>query len=104
MLGRRGRRQPVQSRSSKEERYLWAILNELDKEEYKNEERIQAKEQGVVASARKKMGAGKNQPSMKQMFLAPNKPTHPGNCSDRIRYSLCMCPHILLKKQQGWRF
>ena len=62
------------TRPSKEERYLWAILNELDKEEYKSEQRVQAKKQRVVASARKKMGAGKNQPSMKQMFLAPNKP------------------------------
>ena len=53
---------------------MWAILNELDKEEYKSEQRVQAKKQRVVASARKKMGAGKNQPSMKQMFLAPNKP------------------------------
>ena len=62
------------SMSKKEEKCLWARLDELDKEQHKNNQKLQAKKLRAVASARQKMGAGKNQPSMQQMFLASSKP------------------------------
>ena len=62
------------SKPGKYEKYLWAMLNDLDKEEYRNEQKLQAKKLRVVANARKKMGAGRSQPSVKQMFLAKDKP------------------------------
>ena len=56
------------TRTEKEEKYLWARLEELDKEMHKSELRQQAKKQRVITKARKKMGAGKRQPSIHQMI------------------------------------
>ena len=61
-----GTEDPAQQsrRSRKEERYLWGILAELDRELSRQEAKEQAKKSRIIAKARKKMGVGKNQPSI----------------------------------------
>ena len=56
-------------RSKKEERQLWAILAELDKQSYQNEQKAQAKKLREIARARKKMGVSKNQPSISEKLM-----------------------------------
>jgi hypothetical protein len=51
-------------RSEREEKYLWAMLRVLDKESAGEERRLKVKQKKVVAKARKRMGVGKNQPSI----------------------------------------
>ena len=55
-------------RSEKEEKYLWAVLKELDRETHRQEKREQARKLRVIAKARKKMGVGKSQLGIKEMF------------------------------------
>ena len=54
--------QPIRTR--KEERYLWGMLAELDRELSRQENKEQAKKLRMIAIARKKMGVDKNQPSI----------------------------------------
>ena len=51
-------------RSEKEEKYLWQRLKEIDIEMAREEKRAMKKKAKVVASARRKMGVGKEQPSI----------------------------------------
>ena len=60
---------PVRSR--KEERQLWAILAELDKQVHQKEQKEQAKKLRGIARARKKMGADKHQPSIFEVMPQP---------------------------------
>ena len=55
-------------RTRKEERALWKILDELDKEKEAQMKRIRNKKQKEVSKARKQMGAGKSQPSILEQF------------------------------------
>ena len=59
-------------RSEREEQYLWAMLRVLDKESAGEEKRAKIKQKKMVTKARKKMGAGKDQPSIKDK-LAKSK-------------------------------
>ena len=63
-------RQSTSARSSQEERKLWAVLEELDKAEYKADRLKMKKEKARVAKARAKMGASKMQPSILESFRA----------------------------------
>ena len=73
----------VRARSSKEERKLWYILEELDKADYKAEKLKMKKEKAKVAKARAKMGVGRKQPSILESFGAkssiegPDAHAHP---------------------------
>ena len=60
------------ARSEREEQYLWAMLRVLDKESAGEERRANIKKKKMVTKARKKMGAGKDQPSIKDK-LAKSK-------------------------------
>ena len=51
-------------RSEREEKYLWAMLRVLDKQSAGEERRLKVKQKKVVTKARKRMGAGKDQPSI----------------------------------------
>ena len=51
-------------RTEREEKYLWAMLRIIDKELAREEKKMQAKKDRVVANARKKMGADRKQPSI----------------------------------------
>ena len=64
-------------RTDREEKFLWYILNELDKDEFKQEKKKQAKKARTIANARKKMNVGKCQPSIGEM-LKP-KPSQSSN-------------------------
>ena len=63
--------------SSKEERKLWAILDELDKVEHKAEKLKQKKEKAKVVRARAKMGAGRGQPSILELLGSKSSKTGP---------------------------
>ena len=73
-----------EGRSRKEERFLWAMLKEIDKEMAREEKKEQAKKARVIATARKKMGADKTQPSVldkwrvqeARVSVKPNTGTH----------------------------
>ena len=52
-------------RTEREEKFLWAILEELDKEEARKVKKAAAKKANEVEKARKKLGAGRSQPSIK---------------------------------------
>ena len=67
----------ISRRTDREEKFLWYILNELDKDEFKNEKKKQAKKARVITKARTKMNVGKNQPSISEIF----KPPKPAQCS-----------------------
>ena len=45
-------------RSDKEEKYLWAMSTEVDRELSREEKKMQAKKYRVVASAKKRMHSG----------------------------------------------
>ena len=60
--------QPSSSRSVKEERRLWRALDECDREEAKEVARVAKKVVKKVNQARSRMGAGKNQPGIADMF------------------------------------
>ena len=51
-------------RSEKEEKYLWQRLREIDMELAREEKRAAKKKIKAVANARKRMGVGKDQPSI----------------------------------------
>ena len=51
--------QQLPMRSDKEEKYLWAMSREVDRELAREKKRMQAKKCRVVASARKRMGVGR---------------------------------------------
>ena len=51
-------------RSEREEKYLWAMLRVVDKQSAGEEKRLKTKQKKVVAKARKRMGVGKDQPSI----------------------------------------
>ena len=55
--------QQLPMRSDKEEKYPWAMSKEVDRELAREEKRMQAKKCRVVASARKRMGVGREQPN-----------------------------------------
>ena len=57
----------VQPRGDKEERELWRMLDEMDKEEAKRCKAKKKKEAAKVAKARAKMGASNNQRSIKDI-------------------------------------
>ena len=63
--------------SSKEERKLWAILDELDKMEHKAEKIKLKKEKAKVARARAKMGAGRGQPSILESLMSKSSNSKP---------------------------
>ena len=67
----------VRARSSKEERKLWYILEELDKADYKAEKLKMKKEKAKVAKARAKMGVGRKQPSILESFGAKSSKYKP---------------------------
>ena len=73
--------EPAQSKSrnwsSKEERRLWAVLDELDKADHKAMMLKQKKEKAQVARARAKMGVGKEQPSILESIQARSSKTMP---------------------------
>ena len=69
--------QGITARSSKEERKLWSILEELDKADYKAEKLKMKKEKAKVAKARAKMGVGKMQPSILESFRATSSKYKP---------------------------
>ena len=54
--------QQLPVRSDKEEKYLWAMSTEVDRELAREEKKMQAKKYRVVASAKKRMGVGREQP------------------------------------------
>ena len=56
------------TRSEKEERRLWRMLEESDREHSKELERISKKAAKKVNQARTRMGAGKCQPGIADMF------------------------------------
>ena len=68
----------VSKRSEKEERYLWQRLNEIDKELAREEKRLKAKKARAVANARKKMGVGKEQPSILDSIRGRSDVLKPG--------------------------
>ena len=51
-------------RSEREEKYLWAMLRVLDKQSGGEEGRLKVNQKKVVTRTRKRMGAGKDQPSI----------------------------------------
>ena len=55
--------QQLPVRSDKEEKYLWAMSTEVDRELAREEKKMQAKKYRVVASAKKRMGVGREQPN-----------------------------------------
>ena len=55
-------------RSQKEERRLWRMLEECDKEQAREEERKVKRDRRKVQQARQKMKVRKDQPSMKDML------------------------------------
>ena len=64
----------VPRRSEEEERYLWSMLKEVDKEIAREEKRFKAKKTKEVAKARKRMG--KEQPSITDRFKAVSTGGH----------------------------
>ena len=54
--------QQLPMRSDKEEKYLWAMSKEVDRELAREEKRMQAKKCRVVASVRKRLGGGQRKP------------------------------------------
>ena len=55
---------PVRKRSDREEKFLWSMLVCLDKEAAKEQRKADMKKLRKVNQARKRMGAGKHQPSI----------------------------------------
>jgi hypothetical protein len=66
----------VPRRSEEEEKYLWSMLKEVDKEVAREEKRAKAKKSKEVAKARKRMGVGKEQPSIRERFNMSNRPSN----------------------------
>jgi hypothetical protein len=64
----------ISNRTDREEKFWWYILNELDKDEFKNEKMKQAKKARTIAKARIKMNAGKSQPSISEMLKSSKPP------------------------------
>ena len=62
--------EPISTRSEKEERRLWRMLEESDREQAKELERISKKAAKKVNQARTRIGAGKCQPGIADMFSA----------------------------------
>ena len=81
----------VQAWSSIEEGGLWKILEELDRVDAKNIKAKQKKEAMKVAKARSKMGVGKSQPGIMDLFAKSSQTTRlcganldtPSVCSGR---------------------
>ena len=59
-----GEERILPARNEKEERYLWQRLREIDMELAREEKRAAKKKSKAVANARKRMGVGKDQPSI----------------------------------------
>ena len=55
-------------RESKEEKYLWKMLDEQDREMWKAREKEKKKKAAKVTKARSKLGAGRDQPSILSML------------------------------------
>ena len=65
-------------RSEEEEKYLWSMLKDIDKEVAREEKRAKAKKSREIAKARKRMGVGKEQPSITDRFKAKTGVTELG--------------------------
>ena len=73
-------------RSEKEEKYLWQRLREIDMELAREEKRAAKKKSKAVANARKRMGVGKDQPSILKSLASQCSSSAPGKgltCSSR---------------------
>ena len=75
----------VSRRSEEEEKYLWSMLKYIDKEVAREEKGSKAMKTKEVAKARKRMGVGKEQPSITDRFKAgvakPNMSNRPSKGS-----------------------
>ena len=67
----------VSKRSEKEEKYLWQRLREVDIEMAREEKRSMIKKAKVVATARRKMGVGRGQPSILESLRVVSVKTSP---------------------------
>ena len=65
-------------RTEREESYLWAMLRVLDRESAGEERRSKARKKKVVEKARKKMGVGRDQPSiLDKLKIKPERSAKP---------------------------
>ena len=83
-------------RSEEEEKCLWYMLKEVDKKVAREEKRAKAKKTKEVAKARKRMGVGKEQPSISDRFKAKNGVANP-TTSNRTS----MVPLVTLGQSNG---
>ena len=93
--------------SSKEERKLWAVLDELDKVEHKAEKIKLKKEKAKVARARAKMKVGRGQPSILELLSSKSVKTGPtkmggGSVNTHTGSVEVAAPQTLAKKTAWW--